>query len=266
MYIFLYKIIILLFFLSINLCHSNYYEFNYSATNLTSFNNLNTNNPAWSSNIDKNYLILQSSPSKFGLDKLNNNKIYTKLEILENLNFHCGLEGIINELFNDYNSKIGISNIINDKIKIGIELELNSYLVKNYNSSNLIKINIGGIYNFDNKIYVGFLIKNLSGNNYSEAKNYKNQIFQLGLGIELLDELAVASDLLVNINKSSAYIFSIKYSPISFVQTNISYCSEPMNVNLGTNIKLLKDIFLQISVSKYIFSDIFYNFGVAFAW
>jgi hypothetical protein len=266
MNIFNNKIIILLFFLSINLCHSNYYEFNYSATNLTSFNNLNTNNPVWGSNIDKNYLIIQSSPSKFGLDKLNSNKIYTKFEILDNYDLQLGLEGIINDLFSDFNSKIGISSLVNDKITLGIELELSSYIVKNYNSSNLLKINIGGVYNFDNKIYIGFLVKNLSGNSYSDAKNYKNQIFQLGLGIKLLNELAIASDLLVNINKSSAYIFSIKYSPISFIQTNISYCSEPMNVNFGTNIKLLKDIFFQISVSKYIFSDIYYNFGVAFAW
>jgi len=266
MNIFLYNTIILIFFLSINICNGNYYEFNYSATNLTSFNNLNTNNPAWSSNVNKNFLIIQSSPSKFGLDKLNNNKIYTKFEMLDNINFHFGLEGIINELFNDFNSKLGISSIINDKIKLGIELELNSYLVKNYNFNNLLKINIGGIYNFDNKIHIGFIVKNITGNSYSNAKNYKNQIFQLGLGIKLLNELAIASDLLVNINKSSAYIFSIKYSPISFIQTNISYCSEPMNVNFGTNIQLLEDIFLQISASKNIFTNVYYNFGVAIAW
>ena len=232
----------------------------------TSFESINENNPSTLTNLRNGIAKIDILPSKFGMNELTNSSLMAASRIYGDIFLGLKINGIFNDLFNDYSSGFVISNKLYEKISIGAEIEYNRFEIKGYESHNLVMLNFGSLIELTDKINAGFLVTNLNRAYRQYGKENVEQTARFGIGTNLIQDFYLNIDAVVNISRNTGFLISSKYDVENYLSLRLSYLTSPKQFDFGVNAKILEDVYLNYNF--YMQNELGNSHGIAlyFVW
>ena len=244
------KVIFFIYFPYIAFSFGNLREDFCVSTGLSSHNSINYYNPSLIPFENKNIININISPGLFNMTELQQNEIYSKFNIIDNLFVSIGYAGINNNLFSENNGTFGFAYKFSPIFQLGIDLNYNNYTVTNFSSINSFKINIGGRIKLDEQLYAGFVLQNVNRSSRIENDNNPEQSAKFGLAYLINDNFTIEAESNINISKSNSFSFASKYDIEKIISLRIAFLTEPQTVTFGANYNLFDNYYLNYDINK----------------
>jgi len=193
------------------------------------------NNPAGLAQLNWREVGIYYSPAPFGLTELANGYVAYH----EPFNFGSLAIGGMTYGFELYReSKVLISYSYNyDNIFFaGAVLNYHNYSIKNYGSTGVFYLNLGGLVYILNEIRWGFLVTNINKASVAEFDDQIPMILSTGFSFDILDNFSLNFSLEKDIRYNPSVQFGIDYDLIEYLSLRIGASNEPSRFSTGLGI------------------------------
>jgi hypothetical protein len=223
-------------------------------------------NPAQLLLLDSSTISLNYSPSQFGLPEISPVYFLLAVNIHKNLSLGCSLYNLGNNLYKEYSGSLHCSFQIADSYFIGCSIKYSTIYIKNYSKDEMLQFNLGTLISLTDDLYTGISFNNITRAAYSGGAYTPEQNATIGLGVKLLKDLFLETNLNLGYNQSSGVSGAIKYIMMDIISVRISVLSNPNTFDAGIRIQALP--YLSINGELYHEAVLGYsqNYGLSIFW
>jgi hypothetical protein len=267
---FLLKILILMFFLNIKLISQiinfDIYTQISSATGLSDLKNFSFSNPATLESIESGCLALSYMPSKFGLKELSQSNLFISQRISKEMVTGLGINGTVNNLYDEFTANAGISTRIYDNLDIGVSIAYNRIGIKNFSTNSSFFINFGAKLKLTNDIYSGFSLSNLLRENRPGGDENVIQIANIGFGAKIIDDFYLDLGALISLSRYSGFMMGAKYNVIKYLSLRVAASSAENAFEFSAMIKPYNYLEITSGINYQTVLGYSPNIGINFLW
>lgn len=222
--------------------------------------------PDFNDSTKKWILNFTFKPSILGFSEIKNSNVNCSTNQFENSIIGLGMNYFGFDLMNEFSINVSYSRDIGN-FWLGTNISFNRITVKNFNSENLLKVDIFGKLMLTDFANIGFFINNLNRAHYS---NYDETIFQnfiVSAGFPELnlyeEKIKLAGDFGVNldINRQSCLYVSAKVNLYDYLNLKTKIMTNPIVIINGVSVQLLD----WINLSFFIRNQQNFNFAQTYS-
>ncbi len=193
------------------------------------------NNPAGLSQINWREVGVYYSPAPFGLTELANGYV-AYLEPFSFGSIAVGGSTYGFDLYRESKVLLGYSYNYSNLFFVGAAINYHSFSIKNYGSTGVFYINIGGLAYILKNLRWGFSINNLNRASPSVAEDQVPMILSTGLSYNILNEFSINFSIEKDIRYNPSVQFGIEYDIIEYLSLRIGASNEPSRYSTGIGI------------------------------
>lgn len=189
------------------------------------------------------------SPSAFGLSELSSATI-SYAEPLPFGTAGLGIKTFGFDLYRELNAALSFGKSFNEKIFVGVNLNLYHLAIQNYNSATAFGIDAGAIAQLTGFLKWGFFAKNVSGTKIGISEQKLPQVYRTGFTISPNNELNFVADAEKDVRYPLSVRAGMEYMLNQYLDIRAGVGSQPSVFSGGVGFKY-KMIRVEYAVSKH---------------
>lgn len=192
-------------------------------------------NPAGLSQLNWREVGVYYSPAPFGLTELSNG--YAAYH--EPVSFGSFAAGGMTygfDLYRESKVLLGYSYNYDNIFFAGLALNYHNYSIKNYGSTGVFYLNIGGLVYILDELRWGFLVTNINKASVADIDDQIPMVLSTGFSFDILDNFSLNFALEKDIRYNPSVQFGIDYDIIEYLSLRVGASNEPSRFTAGLGI------------------------------
>jgi len=192
-------------------------------------------NPAGLAQLNWREVGVYYSPAPFGLTELSNGYVAYH-EPFSFGSFAVGGMTYGFDLYRESKVLLGYSYNYDNIFFAGLVLNYHNYSIKNYGSTGVFYLNIGGLVYILDELRWGFLVTNINKASVADIDDQIPMVFSTGFSFDILDNFSLNFALEKDIRYNPSVQFGIDYDIIEYLSLRVGASNEPSRFTAGLGI------------------------------
>ena len=192
-------------------------------------------NPAGLAQVNWREVGIYYSPAPFGLSELSNGYVAYH----EPLNFGSLAVGGMTygfDLYRESKVLLGYSYNYDNIFFAGLVLNYHNYSIKNYGSTGVFYLNLGGLVYILDELRWGFIVNNINKASVADIDDQIPMVLSTGFSFDIIDNFSLNLALEKDIRYNPSVQFGIDYDIIEYLSLRVGASNEPSRFTAGLGI------------------------------
>ncbi len=191
-------------------------------------------NPATIAQLQQSSISLSYTPSIFEIPELSSTTIISAIPTeYGNIGASFTTNGI--SLYREMIGTLTYAKNFDGQYNVGVNINLQNLTIKNYGSTSVIGIDIGGSVNIVENVRTGFSILNINRPTLGKIKDELPQVYSAGIEYMFASSALISLDMVKDVRYPLALRIGTDFSPHEIITVRFGMHNQPFKIHMQTS-------------------------------